>query len=140
MPQWRDEALNDRWQKILALRTEVARVLEGARQAKTIGHPLDAQVELAMPPAWSDAFQGQEELLRTVLIVSGVSFVDRDRNDLSAFVEGAEIEGLWIRVSPAEGEKCQRCWVRAKTVGQFDAHPTICHRCHEAVTGNDASA
>ena len=44
-----DDALNQRWQTILALRSDVTRALEGARQAKVIGHPLDAMVKLALP-------------------------------------------------------------------------------------------
>ena len=129
---FRDDVLNERWQKILALRTEVARVLEIARQGKVIGHPLDAHIELVLPPSWDAEFLGQEELLRSVLIVSGIAFVSTSEQE--DFVAATDLEGLWIRVKPASGEKCERCWVRAETVGQFADHPKICHRCHEALT------
>ena len=69
----RDEALNARWEKILAVRNEVLRTLEAARRDKVIGHPLDARVRLALPPELDKEFAGQEELFRTVFIVSQVT-------------------------------------------------------------------
>ncbi len=128
-----DEALNRRWEKILALRSEVTRVLEGARQAKTIGHPLDAEVKLALPPEWAEDFAGQEDLLRSVFIVSQVSFTSPSEqvNGVAAI----DIPGLVIEVAAAAAEKCERCWVRSRAVGQFPDHPTLCDRCHEVVKG-----
>ncbi len=128
---WIDPALEARWQKILALRTDVQRALEGARQAKVIGHPLDAEVTLDLPETLCDAFTGQEELLRSIFIVSGVSLVAVDSTQ--AVSEGVEVPGLRIQVKPARGEKCERCWVRTPTVGQFSDHPSLCHRCHPVV-------
>jgi len=129
---YRDETLNDRWQKILALRTEVARVLEGARQTKIIGHPLDAEIGLVLPAAWESELAGQEELLRSVFIVSGVFLISSAERE--GLVGASEVDGLWMQVKPASGAKCERCWVRTDTVGQFAGHPKICHRCHEAVS------
>ncbi len=128
---WIDGALEKRWQIILALRTDVQRALEGARQAKVIGHPLDAEVILSLPEALRDALAGQEDLLRTVFIVSGVSLSGEDV--MEGAMEGVETEGLKIQVKPARGSKCERCWVRTETVGQFSEHPSICHRCHPEV-------
>ncbi|RPJ05077.1 MAG: isoleucine--tRNA ligase, partial [Deltaproteobacteria bacterium] len=91
-PEWQDEDLNRRWQNILVLRSDVTRVLEGARQTKTIGHPLDASVRLAFPRELQESYTGQEELLRSVFIVSKVSFSSPD--DLTNAAEGVEIPGL----------------------------------------------
>ncbi len=126
-----DEVLNQRWQTILTLRGEVARALEGARQAKVIGHPLDAVVKLALPDELRGAFAGQEELLRSVFIVSGVAF--SPVADLVNPVEGLEIPSLYVQIQPASGNKCERCWVRSEKVGQFADHPTICDRCYGLV-------
>jgi isoleucyl-tRNA synthetase len=129
----RDGALNDRWTEILLLRSEVARALEAARQTKIIGHALDAEVRLSLPAAVAGRLAGQEELLRTVFIVSRVIF--EDPSLLVNPAQGVEMEGLLVEVRPASGEKCERCWVRAETVGRFDQHPKICHRCHGAIVG-----
>lgn len=131
-PEYRNEVLSERWQKILLLRMVVSRVLEGARQSKAIGHPLDAEVSLSLPSALGAELAGQEELLRAVFIVSGVRFVSGDESE--ELQEASEVEGLRVGVKPASGEKCERCWVRTDTVGRFDDHPKICGRCREAVT------
>ncbi len=132
-PALQDEALNQRWQTILTLRSEVARALESARQTKIIGHPLDAVVKLALPDELRDAFAGQEELLRSVFIVSGVVF--SPAADLANPVVGLEVPGLHVQIEPASGNKCERCWVRSEKVGHFADHPTICERCYGVVAG-----
>ncbi|HOI93364.1 MAG TPA: isoleucine--tRNA ligase [Syntrophobacter fumaroxidans] len=131
---WVDEALNQRWQKILTLRSDVTKALEGARQAKAIGHPLDAKVKLELPPDWIADFAGQEEMLRTVFIVSEVVLASGE--EPAGAVEGTEIPGLLIRVEPASGEKCERCWMRSETVGQFSDHPALCGRCRNVVAAH----
>ncbi len=42
-------------------------------------------------------------------------------------------ETVQIGVSKAAGEKCERCWHWETEVGSHQAHPTLCHRCVEAV-------
>ncbi len=126
---YQDMALNERWEKILKLRGDVQRALEGARQAKVIGHPLDAMVGLVLPEEMRTMLAGQEDLLRSVFIVSQVAFIDGDAMT-DAGVEGVDVPGLKIRIEPAAGTKCERCWVRAESVGQFSDHPALCDRCH----------
>ncbi|MBP8645133.1 MAG: isoleucine--tRNA ligase [Syntrophobacteraceae bacterium] len=130
--EYRDESLDERWQRILALRADVSRVLEAARQSKKIGHPLDARVVLKLPSPWMEMLRGQEDLLRSVLIVSRVEF---SGEDLDGAMEGREVEGVKIFVGPAPGEKCERCWVRSEKVGKFSDHPTLCERCHGVLVG-----
>jgi isoleucyl-tRNA synthetase len=132
-PTLQDDALNERWQIILTLRSEVTRSLESARQAKVIGHPLDAVVKLALPESLREGFSGQEELLRSVFIVSGVIFASAA--DLRNPITGQEIQGLQVQIEPASGNKCERCWVRSERVGRFTDHPTICDRCYGVVAG-----
>ncbi|MGA2400915.1 MAG: isoleucine--tRNA ligase, partial [Syntrophobacteraceae bacterium] len=127
----RDEDLNGRWQKILAVRNEVLRALEAARRDKVIGHPLDARVRLALSPELEKEFAGQEERLRTVFIVSRVTI--ESESALIAPTQGVELPGLKIRVETASGEKCDRCWVRSEKVGQFPDQPKICDRCYSVV-------
>ncbi len=131
--KFRDEALGERWQKILAVRNEVLRVLEAARRDKVIGHPLDAKVRIALPPDLQAEFGGKSDLLRSVFIVSQVSI--EPESDLSGASEGVDLPGLKIKVESATGEKCERCWVRSEAVGQFADMPQICDRCHAALGG-----
>ena len=46
-----DEALETKWDEFIEIRGEITKVLENARRAKTIGHSLDAKVELHVVPA-----------------------------------------------------------------------------------------
>jgi isoleucyl-tRNA synthetase len=128
----RDEALNVRWRTILALRSDVSRALEMARQAKVIGHSLDARVTLALPPQLRSSLANQQGLLSTVFIVSQVAYANPE--EMGNPVDGVELEGLKIQVDLGSGVKCERCWVRDETVGSFTEHPAICERCHEVVT------
>ncbi|MEN6483742.1 MAG: class I tRNA ligase family protein, partial [Syntrophobacteraceae bacterium] len=132
----RDEVLISRWQKILSIRSDVTRVLEGARQSKAIGHALDAKVELGLPGDMQAEFAGQEELFRSVFIVSGVSFAAPET--MGDAVDGTDVPGLRIRVAPAAGEKCERCWIHSEKVGQYPDFPTLCDRCKPVVAGESA--
>ncbi|SHF65556.1 Isoleucyl-tRNA synthetase [Desulfacinum infernum DSM 9756] len=126
-----DPALEERWERILRLRADVSRALEAARQAKVIGHALDARVRLSLPHGWKAFFADDAELLRTVFIVSDVRMEEGE--DWREAVEGQEVEGLRVLVEAASGEKCRRCWVKSETVGTFDDHPGVCGRCHAAL-------
>jgi isoleucyl-tRNA synthetase len=127
----KDEQLAARWEKILALRQEVLRVLETARKEKIIGHPLDARVRFSLPPEFEAEFSGCEELFRTVFIVSQVSI--EPESALEAPIGQVELPGLKIQVETASGEKCERCWVRSEKVGEFLDQPKICERCYAVV-------
>ena len=38
-----------------------------------------------------------------------------------------------VRVEPAKGQKCQRCWGYSTSVGGNAKHPELCARCAEIV-------
>lgn len=44
--RYMDKVLEEKWKKRLVLRSVVTKALEEARQAKVIGHPLDAEVTI----------------------------------------------------------------------------------------------
>ena len=132
---WINEELADRWETILAIRSDVARAVEKARQSKIIGHSLEACILLALPSKVFGEFKEDKDLLRSVFIVSDLRFVPREElegDELS--VEGEKLPGLVAKADLADGEKCERCWVRDKSVGTFDDHPTICSRCYHVVS------
>ena len=130
-PAYKNEALAGRWEFLLKVRGEATRALEQARAQKLIGHPLDAAVTISAQAAAFDALQPLAADLRSLLIVSRASLV-RDEALDGAF-SGNEIEGLLVKVAPAPGDKCERCWVHDTTVGTYSEQPTICHRCQEAL-------
>jgi isoleucyl-tRNA synthetase len=132
-----DEALAQRWDRLLKIRGEVFKALEIARKPSpdpsvwTLGHPLEAEVDLYAGGDLFSFLKNYEEDLPAVFIVSAVTL----RNEAApedAF-PGAEIEGLWVKVLPAGGNKCERCWNFSPAVGTDSEHPTLCTRCLDVV-------
>lgn len=135
--EWMDEELANRWDQILALRTDVAKVLEIARQEKLINHPLTAQVDLYPTDEQYESLQ-QVPNLAEIFIVSSL-VMHQPNEERPEGVQPAEVhKGLGILVQPAKGEKCERCWMFHEEVGKNEEHPTICPRCSEVVSENSS--
>lgn len=124
-----DEALETKWDNFIEIRSEITKVLEGARRAKTIGHSLDAKVELHATGEALAILKSVESDLATLLIVSQGQLVE----GLDGGVEATGREDLKVTVQAAEGEKCERCWIYSDTVGKDAEHPTVCARCAAAL-------
>ncbi len=106
-----DEELLKRWDRLLEVREMVTKALEEARVKKTIGHSLDAEVFLQLPPEDYELFKGWgEENLSYYFIVSKVHIE-----------KGDEVS---VRVDKVKGEKCLRCW----RYGDVDENG-LCKRC-----------
>ena len=112
-----------KWEKIRAIRDDVNKALENARNQKTIGKSLEAQLTLKADGELYCFLKENEEILEPVFIVSKVVLEQGAAN------ANGEVEGLEVVVSKAQGEKCERCWVYSDTVGQDEKHPTLCKRC-----------
>ena len=120
--KYEDKVLEEKWQNIINLKEVASKKLEEARAEKIIGHSLNASVKLLLNSEKYAEFKGMEELLQTVLIVSGIEIV-----------EDSNVENIEAEVSVATGEKCERCWMYSDTVGKDEEHPTICSKCREAL-------
>ena len=75
---FKDEGLKVKWERILALKQEVSKVLEGARREKVIGHPLDAKVKLVADGDTLAFLKDVEPFLEDVFICSGVEVAKGD--------------------------------------------------------------
>ena len=127
-PTYLDDALDARWDRILAVRGETAKVLEGLRRDKKIGHSLDAAVTLYAAPELHELLNKYEKDLAFIFIVSSVSLAKEADAPADAFASDV-IQGLRIAAGPATGVKCGRCWMYSETVGTVKEHPEICGRC-----------
>ncbi len=117
----RDSQIEPVWDKLLELRDEVMKVLEGARAAGQIGDPLEAELELGVEePLWK-LLEPREADFADACVVSGLKLVRT--------TEGS----VRIGVRRAGGTKCQRCWKRLSSVGQSADHPGLCARCVQVV-------
>jgi len=128
----REQELAGKWDRILKVRSELTRALEIARQDKVIGHSLEAEALMAAEGELGEFLAAHWETLRSVAIVSGLELAHT--LPAEGFVS-SELPGLAVLVRPARGEKCERCWLRAESVGDNSVHPGLCGRCAEVVAG-----
>jgi len=120
-----DDALAERWERLLRVRDEVLRALEEVRKAKLIGTSLEAEVEVRARPPLLDFLKAYERSLPALFIVSSVVLADGEADDREIAVE----------VRRAPGQKCERCWTWSVSVGSFPDRPTLCDRCVAVLRG-----
>ncbi len=123
-----DAALEEQWEKIIAIRGETAKVLEGLRRDKRIGHSLDAAVTLYAAPELHEFLKRYERDLAFIFIVSAVAIAKEADAPADTYASDS-VKGLRIAAGPAQGTKCGRCWMYSGTVGTVKDHPAICGRC-----------
>lgn len=120
-----DPALFERWERLFEVRAAVTKALEEARQAGQIGHSLDARVELCALGPLASLVREHLADLPAVFIVSQVNWNDH----LPEETASPALPELRLRVEPARGVKCQRCWNFSESVGSDATHPGVCARC-----------
>jgi isoleucyl-tRNA synthetase len=122
-----NEAIETKWDQFLELRDEVLKALEDARKEKVIGNSLGASVHI-YPTAEAAALLKQFGRLDELFIVSQVEVHEE------AAPEGASsFEHLAVKVEPAHGEKCERCWMYTEEIGKDVEHAHLCPRCTTVV-------
>jgi len=115
-----DAAQKQDWAALLAIREEVMKALDTARNEKMIGKPLEAQLVItAADPAYSLLARYREQL-RYLFIVSAVQLTQGSGNGTGS---------VHVEVKKADGSKCERCWNYSTRVGEDAAYPTVCERC-----------
>ncbi len=117
---WADDELTGRWEKVLALRDQVSKALETARQSGAIGNSLEAKVTLTAAPSEAAFLAPYADQLRFLFIVSDVRL-----ETAAGTPEGSPV----IQVERVGGAKCERCWNYSTRVGEFADFPTVCERC-----------
>lgn len=125
------ETLNSEyWAQILAIRSEVNKVLEQGRNDKVIGGALEAAVTLYANEDIMATLAKLENELRFVLLTSQASV--KPLQAAPAEAVQSDIDGLKIELAKAQGDKCPRCWHYT-----IDNDPTthLCKRCEENING-----
>ena len=123
-----DEAEMAKWDKLIAVRSDVNGVLEKARADKRIGKPLEASVTLRAQGESKAVLESISDMnLKDLLIVSECLISEDEANDEGAVVAaGVNNPGLTVSVREAEGVKCPRCWMHSKAA---DPETGLCPRC-----------
>jgi len=123
-----DPAVDARWDRLRAIRDEVNRALETARQEKILGTSLQAHVTLTAGGDAAALLEQYEAELPMLFIVSQVSLVT-----------GAA-DGVGVSVARAEGGKCDRCWRTVDDVAQDGQLAGLCSRCAAALAPDGEAA
>lgn len=128
-----DKELDEKWKKRLAVRSVAMKALEEARQAKVIGHPLDAEVTVYADGEAYDIVKAMEKELADFLLVSQTHIVS---GTATAPENAASNEEGTVKASVAVCTlaKCERCWKRSADVDADPKHPGVCARCAHVLT------
>ncbi|MEO7145234.1 MAG: isoleucine--tRNA ligase [Bryobacteraceae bacterium] len=107
------------WDRLIPFRDVVLKQLEGARQQRIIGAPLEAKVSLS---ASGDAYQLLREYAQELPALFIVSQVVVEPGD-----------DIGVRIERADGTKCERCWKYTTDVGANTEFPAVCAACARAI-------
>ncbi|MBY7971509.1 isoleucine--tRNA ligase [Vibrio fluvialis] len=128
-----EELNNEFWTDIQKVRGAVNKLLENARNEKTIGGSLQAEVTLFASDELAAKINKLEDELRFVLLTSKANV--KPLAEKSDAAQATDIDGLFVQVNKTEAEKCDRCWHYTSDVGTIKGHETICGRCVSNVDG-----
>lgn len=114
-----NSGLMENWERIFAIRDEVMKALEEARNEKRIGSPLEAKIVLTTDAETTRFLLDYYEQLPYIFIVSQVEVHEGDAQS--------------VEIRAADGEKCERCWNYSTRVGEFSKYGSVCERCADAL-------
>ncbi|MDX5514824.1 isoleucine--tRNA ligase [Stenotrophomonas sp. RG-453] len=109
--------------QLLALREQVAKVLEPMRANGAIGAALEAEITVAADAETAARWQPLAEELRFLLISGDVQ------------VRPATTDEVFVSAQPTGKQKCVRCWHYRADVCSVAAHPELCGRCVTNIDG-----
>jgi isoleucyl-tRNA synthetase len=112
--------------RLLAMREAVSKVLEPMRAEGAIGASLEAEVEVFVEHELAGRLAPMADELRFFFITS--------RFDMKP-VPVEPREGSWIHAVSTTHGKCVRCWHYRADVGSHADDPGLCGRCVENVNG-----
>ena len=119
------------YNSLFDLRDDVLKALEVARTEKLIGKSLEAKVEIYAEGDAKALLESFGDDLKTVFIVSDVSVAELSEASEDAFAD--TVSGIKVKVSVAEGCKCDRCWMHSKTGKTTEDGGFLCYRCVEII-------
>lgn len=109
--------------KLLALREQMAKVLEPMRANGVIGAALDAEIAVSANAETAAKWQPLAEELRFLFISGDVS------------VSAVNADEVFVLAQPSVKSKCVRCWHHRADVGVDARHPELCGRCVSNIEG-----
>ncbi|MCS5586845.1 MAG: isoleucine--tRNA ligase [Gammaproteobacteria bacterium] len=124
---------NDSIETARQINPTIRKQMEGMRSDKVIGSSLDAEIDIYCSDEIYQSLSKLGDELRFVFITSYARIhpISEKKGDC---IEAGE--GVMIKVSKSEHEKCVRCWHHRADVASHDEHPELCGRCVENIAGD----
>ena len=125
LPDWRDEALDAKWETIRRVRSVLTGAIEIARADKRIGSSLEAAPRVFVPdPALAQALASVD--FADVCITSGIVVaVEAGPDDAFRL---PETPGVAVVVERAGGVKCARSWKYFDPATALPGYPDVTPR------------
>jgi len=127
--EWRNEKLEEKWQKILGVRNVVLAALEPQRAQKVIGSSLEAHPHIYVSNEIAQVLEGSD--MAEICITSQATVTKGSIPD--GATKDAKIEGVGVVFQKAEGQKCARSWKILPEVGSDKDYPDLTLRDADAV-------
>ncbi len=127
--KYENAALAEKWEKIIAVRNDVNKALEPARNEKIIGKSLDAEVNVYASGEIYDLLVEMKADLAEIFITSKADVYPENEAE-----NAADGDVVKVSVRASEHEKCGRCWVHSETVGTIEGFDGICADCVRKLT------
>lgn len=121
------------WTIILEAKDAINKVIETAREEKRINSNLSAAVTIHADGDVYNSLSKLEDELHFVLITSAANLLKL--HDEQPQGEATDMTHLRVSVSPAQGEKCVRCWHVRDDVNANPEYLGICTRCISNIAG-----
>ena len=123
----------EEWKQLFAVRDEVLKGLEQARQEKTIGKALEADVAIAASDELAKLLKRYEASLKELFNVSRAEIVPAGIDVDAGRVWQMNGNEMHVRISEADGHKCARCWNYMPEVSNYGIWEDVCTRCQDAL-------
>jgi isoleucyl-tRNA synthetase len=121
----RAQALEKKWERILAIRTQANRAIETLREVGQVGSSLQSHIIITASKEDIDILKTVEPELKFIFIVSQV-----------ALKQGTHLD---IHVEASTNPKCPRCWhyyePEVTVTGKAKADLEVCPRCRNNLYG-----
>jgi len=125
------QSQEQRWEKIMGLRDEVLKVLEGLRQEQKIGSNQQACATIYCEDKELAATLNEFGLEQFAALCI-VSEVKLQKGTPACIGTGSEAAATVV-AQQSSFKKCQRCWNYWPSVGADSEYPDLCKRCVEVV-------
>lgn len=127
--EWRNKTLEEKWEKLMNIRSVTLGALEPQRAQKVIGSSLEAHPHIYLSASYADIIAGVDMAELCITSQASVTIGDAPADSF----KDAKIEGVAVVFQKAQGQKCTRSWKILPDVGTDKDYPDLTPRDAAAV-------